>query len=174
MQLVGVTKAEVNKSSLLWHVDGKDLVVWEYPVSQQIATQAKRKAGKEKGRGMDKSNNKDKSNSKGKGNSKDELSQSYELSNSSANSSAISVSFEIPTLEEVKEYASNIGYVINADAYLASRKKTGWRTSGGTLIRDWRADVVHAKAMQWYKKESSGMEIGDLVDESGNARLQNG
>ncbi len=52
-QLTGVMKEEVKKNdSLLWKWIGEDLHVWEYPLSQQIATQAKRKGGKDHGRGQ--------------------------------------------------------------------------------------------------------------------------
>lgn len=50
LQLIGVTKDEVFTESKLWKVGDDGIRLWGYPRSQEIAVQAKRKAGKGGGR----------------------------------------------------------------------------------------------------------------------------
>ena len=54
MQLIGVTKEEVYRESMLWSWRENDLHVDFYPKDQERATQAKRKAGKSFGKGKQK------------------------------------------------------------------------------------------------------------------------
>lgn len=45
-QTAGVTKAEIERGSKLWEWEGKNLIVWAYPIEQQRAQEAKRKGGR--------------------------------------------------------------------------------------------------------------------------------
>lgn len=81
MQLVGISKEEALRDSMLWEWKDNSIEVWQYPLNQQLATQAKRTAGKLYGKSKDNTSN-------SKGNSKDKLTGSNKLSNSLAISSA--------------------------------------------------------------------------------------
>ncbi len=50
MQLIGITKKESKRVSLLWEWDGSDLKVWEYPVHQETKMKANRENGKKGGK----------------------------------------------------------------------------------------------------------------------------
>lgn len=49
-QTCGVTAAEVRVDSALWHWEGDELIVWNYPIDKQAEVQAKREAGAKGGK----------------------------------------------------------------------------------------------------------------------------
>jgi len=61
--LLSVLKEEIHRECRLWEWQGEDIVVWGYPVEQEIACQAKREAGLKYGRGHPKANGKVKDSS---------------------------------------------------------------------------------------------------------------
>jgi hypothetical protein len=118
-QLCGITKEEAHRECPLWTWHNGSIEVWEYPVAQQMATQAKRKAGKRHG--------------KKKG-------QKHVKKPPEEQKKKPKPRFVPPTLEEVKAYCeertNGIDYIKWHDFYSAK----GWMV-GKNKMKDWKAAV---------------------------------
>lgn len=56
--------------------------------------------------------------------------------------------FHPPTVEEVAEYCASRGNNIDAELFVAHYKARGWKISGGTPMKDWKAAVI-----TWEKRD---------------------
>jgi hypothetical protein len=55
---------------------------------------------------------------------------------------------EVPTLDEIKQFVKEEKLTISPERFFRFYEGQDWRTSGGTLIRDWKA-----KAREWQSTE---------------------
>lgn len=183
-QVVRITKREATRRCELWHFDGSDLVVWNYPSEKQKLVQTKRDAGRLGGSaktqaktqaatangalgGRPENPSKTQAETqgkwKGKGNRKSNRKGNGNGGEAPPPPSDVASAESIsPSLAEWTTYAHSIGYLDAADAeqawhnYEATKTAAGWwQQRGGKKITNWRAACVTCRG-NWERFRGPG------------------
>lgn len=81
--------------------------------------------------------------------------------------------FAPPTADDVREYATEKGLVIDADRFVDYYASTGWKVGGKAPMKDWRAAVRNwcardkKDAPTDYKSRIMSVDYGDLLRRRG-------
>jgi len=149
-QVAGVTLAEVQRQTELWHWDTTALHVSFYPVDQESVVMAKRKGGKTRAAQVEAERVKERNVKEGKGKERTPAkSPTKSPTKSPARTPVSSPRFAPPTLDELTAYCQEKGFMWDATGFIDHYISNGWKVGGKTPMKDWKA-----AARNWERRKS--------------------
>ena len=154
-QVCAVTRDEVHAECALWYWDAHDLVVRHYPLDKESEIVAKRCAATEtnrsrwSGKALARASKVSKVRSASRSAYRSATRSPISPLSSTAASpqgGGIQPSMEVPKIEDVKSYASEIDLDGNqAESFHDHFTSNGWKVGGKTPMRDWKAALRNWK-----------------------------